>query len=215
MSNTKLVPTWTFQRSLPEPFDVYSGSSAVFKNISSRYCTQPQKKATLHAATLQAVFTYMDLENPPAGKTPEELGAIGSQSNNFTIAEYPSRTGQLHVVIYNRITGKFIAGKFEQPLDLETQSEAYQFTETGNSGSALYFALMPTFLGDEELRFTTNCLLLPITPLPSYTLKENMWKMDTRHTLSLGFPFRITPVVQEIGISLPDFISRQSKSNFS
>ena len=25
----------------------------------------------------------------------------------------------------------------------------------------------------------------------------------------------ITPVVQEIGISLPDFISRQSKSNFS
>lgn len=150
MSNTKLVPTWTFQRSLPEPFDVYSGSSAVFKNISSRYCTQPQKKATLHAATLQAVFTYMDLENPPAGKTPEELGAIGSQSNNFTIAEYPSRTGQLHVVIYNRITGKFIAGKFEQPLDLETQSEAYQFTETGNSGSALYFALMPTFLGDEE-----------------------------------------------------------------
>lgn len=97
MSNTKLVPTWTFQRSLPEPFDVYSGSSAVFKNISSRYCTQPQKKATLHAATLQAVFTYMDLENPPAGKTPEELGAIGSQSNNFTIAEYPSRTGQLHL----------------------------------------------------------------------------------------------------------------------
>lgn len=63
--------------------------------------------------------------------------------------------------------------------------------------------------------FTTNCLLLPITPLPSYTLKENMWKMDTRHTLSLGFPFRITPVVQEIGISLPDFISHQSKSNFS
>ena len=54
------------------------------------------------------------------------------------------------MVIYNRITGKFIAGKFEQPLDLETQSEAYQFTETGNSGSALYFALMPTFLGDEE-----------------------------------------------------------------
>ena len=150
MSNTKLVPTWTFQRTLPKPFDTYSGSSAVFKNISSRYCTQPHKKATLHAATLQAVFAYMDLENPPAGKTPEELGAIGSQSNNFTIAEYPSRTGQLHVVIYNRITGKFIAGRFEQPLDLETQSDAYQFTETGNSGSALYFALMPTFLGDEE-----------------------------------------------------------------
>ena len=111
MPNTNFVPNWTFERTLPFPFDSYSGKSAVMKDIASKYCNQPKKRATLHSATLQAVFSYMDLENPPAGKAEEELGAIGSQANNFTIAEYPSRTGLLHVVVYNRMTGKFIAGK--------------------------------------------------------------------------------------------------------
>ena len=118
MPNTNFVPNWTFERTLPSPFDSYSGKSAV--------------------------------ENPPAGKAEEELGAIGSQANNFTIAEYPSRTGLLHVVVYNRITGKFIAGKYEKPLDLDSKPEPYQFKKDEDSGSALYFALMPTFLSDDE-----------------------------------------------------------------
>lgn len=87
MPNTNFVPNWTFERTLPSPFDSYSGKSAVMKDIASKYCNQPKKRATLHSATLQAVFSYMDLENPPAGKAEEELGAIGSQANNFTIAE--------------------------------------------------------------------------------------------------------------------------------
>ena len=150
MPNTNFVPNWTFERTLPSPFDSYSGKSAVMKDIASKYCNQPKKRATLHSATLQAVFSYMDLENPPAGKAEEELGAIGSQANNFTIAEYPSRTGLLHVVVYNRMTGKFIAGKYEKPLDLDSKPEPYQFKKDEDSGSALYFALMPTFLSDDE-----------------------------------------------------------------
>lgn len=142
MPNTNFVPNWTFERTLPSPFDSYSGKSAVMKDIASKYCNQPKKRATLHSATLQAVFSYMDLENPPAGKAEEELGAIGSQANNFTIAEYPSRTGLLHVVVYNRMTGKFIAGKYEKPLDLDSKPEPYQFKKDDDSGSALYFALM-------------------------------------------------------------------------
>lgn len=66
------------------------------------------------------------------------------------IAEYPSRTGLLHVVVYNRMTGKFIAGKYEKPLDLDSKPEPYQFKKDEDSGSALYFALMPTFLSDDE-----------------------------------------------------------------
>lgn len=150
MPNTNFVPNWTFERTLPSPFDSYSGKSAVMKDIASKYCNQPKKRATLHSATLQAVFSYMNLENPPAGKAEEELGAIGSQANNFTIAEYPSRTGLLHVVVYNRMTGKFIAGKYEKPLDLDSKPEPYQFKKDEDSGSALYFALMPTFLSDDE-----------------------------------------------------------------
>ena len=80
MPNTNFVPNWTFERTLPSPFDSYSGKSAVMKDIASKYCNQPKKRATLHSATLQAVFSYMNLENPPAGKAEEELGAIGSQA---------------------------------------------------------------------------------------------------------------------------------------
>ena len=78
MANGKLMESWTFQRTLPEPFKDYT-DNAVFKNIASKYCTQPQKRSTLHAATLQAVLTYMELEEPAGGKSAEELGAIGSR----------------------------------------------------------------------------------------------------------------------------------------
>ena len=149
MASGKLVESWTFQRTLPEPFKDYT-DNAVFKNIASKYCTQPQKRSTLHAATLQAVLTYMELEEPAGGKSAEELGAIGSQTNTYTVAEYPSRTGELHVVVYNPANGKFIAGKYTVPPDTENAPEKYVFKDSQNTGAALLFALMPTFLSDEE-----------------------------------------------------------------
>ena len=123
MASGKLMESWTFQRTLPEPFKDYT-DNAVFKNIASKYCTQPQKRSTLHAATLQAVLTYMELEEPAGGKSAEELGAIGSQTNTYTVAEYPSRTGELHVVVYNPANGKFIAGKYTVPPDTEENAAA-------------------------------------------------------------------------------------------
>ena len=122
MASGKLMEGWTFQRTLPEPFKDYS-DDAVFKNIASKYCTQPQKRSTLHAATLQAVLTYLELEESMSGKPAEELGAIGSQTNTYTVAEYPSRTGELHVVVYNPANGKFIAGKYTVPPDTENSPE--------------------------------------------------------------------------------------------
>lgn len=43
MPNTNFVPNWTFERTLPSPFDSYSGKSAVMKDIASKYCNQPKK----------------------------------------------------------------------------------------------------------------------------------------------------------------------------
>lgn len=149
MASGKLMEGWTFQRTLPEPFKDYT-DNAVFKNIASKYCTQPQKRSTLHAATLQAVLTYMELEDPMSGKPAEELGAIGSQTNTYTLAEYPSRTGKLHVVVYNPANGKFTAGKYTMPPDTENTPEKYVFKDSQNTGTALLFALMPTLLSDEE-----------------------------------------------------------------
>lgn len=149
MASGKLMEGWTFQRTLPEPFKDYS-DDAVFKNIASKYCTQPQKRSTLHAATLQAVLTYLELEESMSGKPAEELGAIGSQTNTYTLAEYPSRTGELHVVVYNPANGKFTAGKYSMPPDTENSPGKYVFKDSQNTGAALLFALMPTLLSDEE-----------------------------------------------------------------
>ena len=149
MASGKLMEGWTFQRTLPEPFKDYS-DDAVFKNIASKYCTQPQKRSTLHAATLQAVLTYLELEESMSGKPAEELGAIGSQTNTYTLAEYPSRTGELHVVVYNPANGKFTAGKYTTPPDTENSPGKYVFKDSQNTGTALLFALMPTLLSDEE-----------------------------------------------------------------
>ncbi|MDO4274143.1 MAG: AAA family ATPase [Eubacteriales bacterium] len=144
-----LIANWTFRKTLPEPFKDYT-DDAKFTGIASKYCTQPRPQATLHAATLRAVLAYMELESPTAGKKPEELGAIGSQNNNFTIAEYPSKTGELHVVVYNRLTGKFYAGRYTTPPDTESNPEKYIVKEGESSGAALLFALLPTALADEE-----------------------------------------------------------------
>lgn len=149
MANYKLLDNWTFRRKLPAPFEDYT-DDPVFKGIYSLYCNQPQKKATLHASTLRAVLAYMELESGAGSKPPEELGAIGSQGNNFTIAEYPSKTGNLHVVIYNRLNGKFTAGCYTVPPDSESTPEKYVLKEGNNSGAALLFALLPTALADEE-----------------------------------------------------------------
>lgn len=149
MGNTKLMDSWSFNRKLPEPFEDYT-DDPVFKDIYSKYCTQPHKKSTLHAATLRAILAYMELENPSGTIAPEKLGAIGSQSNNYTIAEYPSKTGELHVVVFNRLSGKFICGRYSTPPDTENAPEKYLLKEKNNSGAALLFALMPTALADEE-----------------------------------------------------------------
>lgn len=109
-----IVATWGFKRKLPEPFEDYT-DHAIFDDIASKYCTQPRKKSTLHAATLRAVLAYLELENPVGSTPPEKLGAVGTQSNNFVVAEYPSKTGDLQVVVYNQLNGKFYGGCYTPP----------------------------------------------------------------------------------------------------
>ena len=149
MANGKLIDNWSFKRKLPEPFEDYS-DDPVFKNVYSVHCTQLQKRSTLHAASLRAILSYMELEAPTGGVPAEKLGAVGSQGNNFTIAEYPSKTGDLHVVVYNRVNGQFYAGCYSEPVDTEKDPGKYVLQENGNSGAALLFALIPTAMGDDE-----------------------------------------------------------------
>ena len=92
MANTKLVESWTFKRTLPDPFGDYT-DNPTFKDVASKHCTQPQKKSTLHASTLQAILTYMELEEPTGSKAPEELGRSGARPIPLRLPNIPAGPG--------------------------------------------------------------------------------------------------------------------------
>lgn len=151
MAKTLLYGNWTWKRPLPAPFDTIPDHVSTTKY--SEYCQTSAKKATLHAASLSAILAYMEIDTSVT--TPVTTGsAIGTQNDKF-IAEYESRTGEIHAVIYNKKNGKFIAGRFDDP---DAQAKVYTLKDSGNTGSALFFALIPEALRDDEFRDHYNTL---------------------------------------------------------
>lgn len=144
MGKCKLFDFWTWKRTLPKPFD---DIDTKYTDVRSKY-SPSSASSTLHTPTLCGILAYMALDqsDAPAGKEPPK-GAIGTQADNFVIAEYPSHTGMTHVAVFNNMTGKFTAAKM---ADAESAPQNYVLKESGDSGSALFFALMPTALKDEE-----------------------------------------------------------------
>lgn len=149
MSN-KLFEGWTWSRKLPEPFDTVANNvRADIKSIYNK--TRSGAKATLHSATLSAILAYMDIEIDPT----TAKGAVGTQ-RDMIIAEYPShRAGETHVTVFNRKNGKFICSV----LDSGGTSTNYVLKDNGNSGAALFFALMPYLLENTEFSENYTTLL--------------------------------------------------------
>lgn len=54
------------------------------------------------------------------------------------------------MVIYNRNTGTLKAGIYSDPIIPTDKPGSYKYNENGNSGTAIFFALLPTLLGDSE-----------------------------------------------------------------
>lgn len=146
MGKCKLFDFWTWKRDPPKPFD---DIVTKYDTVKSKY-SPASASSTLHAATLRAILAYMALDHAaelagPSGDPPK--GAIGTQADNFIVAEYPSRTGFTHVVVFNNTTGKFTAAKM---ADADASPKPYALKDKGDSGAALFFALMPKALEDEE-----------------------------------------------------------------
>ena len=138
--SSKLFDAWTWSRKLPEPFE--SIGSTPRNDIQSKYNKTRAAKSTLHSSTLSGIFAYMDLEIDPT----TAKGAIGTQTDKI-IAEYPShRVGETHVTVFNRNNGKFMCAV----MDSSGMNTNYVLKEDGSSGAAMFFALMPCFLEDEE-----------------------------------------------------------------
>lgn len=180
MATNKLFGAWTWTRHLPEPFNDPTIDKKSTDYVS-QYNNVATKEATLHCAALCGILAYMELEDAAASGT-DAGGAIGTQESDMTIVEYPSRTGMTHVAVFNRTTGRFNAGKFSAPGDSPTP---YTLKADKDSGSALFFALMPIALEDNEFQTEYGNLLaqkqagfsdLEETARCGYILCDNLYR---------------------------------------
>jgi len=181
MAKTKLFDKYTFDRHLPEPFNDPSVSKrSTDDSHMSRYNKTATKQSTLHAPALCGILAYMDLEIAAADGT-ESKGAIGSQGE-MIVAEYPSHKGENHVAVFNKTTGKFIAGRFASPAD---SPSTYVMKADKESGSAMLFALMPKALEDDEFADSYSQLMahksagftdLESAAANAYVLCDNLYR---------------------------------------
>lgn len=144
MPTCKLFEAYTWRRTLPKPFD---DSELTRTDVYSKYNTTSTKRSTFHAATLSGILAYIEVDiRSHKDPTSADIGAIGTQ-NDMIIAEYPNHKGENHAIVFNRTSGAFIAGCFSSPT---STAQAYILNNTGNSGSALFFAMMPAAMEDDE-----------------------------------------------------------------
>jgi MoxR-like ATPase len=148
MPTYKLFQKWSWALTQPAPFDTLSSGDLRRKDVYSKYSTGTRREATIHPSIMQAVFTYMNLEN---GITPtgDFTGAIGSQENDLTVCEYPGKS-TLQVICFNRLNGRFFGGCYTAPIDEELPPLAYTLKDGHRSGAALFFSLLPTALAETE-----------------------------------------------------------------
>jgi len=145
MAKIPLFANWTWKLGIPEPFDGLA--SNVSTTYYSTYCTVATKKSTLHGPLLSAILAYMEMDTTlTPGSTSES--AIGTQGEK-TVVEYQSRTKEIHVVVFNKKNGKFQAGRYE---DVTGSPRLYSLKDGSNTGTALFFALMPEAMTDDEFR---------------------------------------------------------------
>lgn len=145
MAKIPLFGNWTWKLSLPEPFD------SVANNIStthySIYCTTATKKSTLHGPALSAILAYLEMDTSLSPASTSEC-AIGTQGDKI-VAEYRSRTKEIHVVVFNRKNGKFNVGRFD---DITSSPRVYSLKDGNQTGTALFFSLIPEAMKDDEFK---------------------------------------------------------------
>ena len=132
---------------IPVPFDSMDKTRT---DTASTHNTATDKKSTLHGPTLRAIMAYLNLDAATTtGQPTDDLGAVGSQNNIMDIVEYPSTTGIRHAVVYTRNNGKIYAGKQTDPSDPGVTTE-YLVSKGFDTGSAIFFALIPRAMEDQE-----------------------------------------------------------------
>ena len=136
---TSLTNLFNFGRPLPPPFDVLATKK--IKGTASKY---GGTEATLCAPIIKAVHALCACQK--GGE-----GAVGTVIPTTCVAEYKSSMGPdaYHLVVYDSVTGNLQASVYDKNTELMEQYTAHA---TGRDGAALFFAMMPLLLKDEEFK---------------------------------------------------------------
>lgn len=136
---TSLTNLFNFGRPLPKPFDKLP--SKKLKGVASKY---GGVEATLCAPVIKAVHALCVCQN--GGE-----GAVGQITSTLSVAEYKSSMGPeaYHLVVYDSGTGSLLASVYDRNTEL---MEQYTVHTSARDGAALFFAMMPQLLEDEEFR---------------------------------------------------------------
>lgn len=136
---TSLTNLFNFGRPLPKPFDKLP--SKKLKGVASKY---GGVEATLCAPVIKAVHALCACQN--GGE-----GAVGKITSAMSVAEYKSSMGPdaYHLVVYDSGTGTLLASVYDRNTELMEQYTAHA---SARDGAALFFAMMPQLLEDEEFR---------------------------------------------------------------
>lgn len=136
---TSLTNLFNFSRPLPPPFDKLG--SKKLKGVASKY---GGVEATLCAPVIKAVHALCACQN--GGE-----GAVGKITSAMSVAEYKSSMGPdaYHLVVYDSGTGSLLASVYDRNTEL---MEQYTVHASARDGAALFFAMMPQLLEDEEFR---------------------------------------------------------------
>lgn len=149
MPNSMLFDACTFTMAVPPEFDSFDKDTTIYTSV---YNVGSTKKSTLHAPTLRALMAYMRLSKASTdGASVEELGAIGTQNGKKIIAEYIGGRGDIQAVVYDKSKGGILASVYS-----DEKASASPFVHKGvggkETGTAVFFTLMPIFLEDKEFK---------------------------------------------------------------
>lgn len=136
---TSLTNLFNFGRPLPEPFDKLP--SKKLKGVASKY---GGVEATLCAPVIKALHALCACQN--GGE-----GAVGKITSVMSVPEYKSSMGPdaYHLVVYDSGTGSLLASVYDKNTEL---MEQYTVHASARDGAALFFAMMPQLLADEEFQ---------------------------------------------------------------
>ena len=137
--STSMNNLFNFARSLPSPFDKLTNKKV---KVSSKYGSGTE--STLCATVIKAVNAVCAMQNGSS------LGAVGTIDDR-SVAEYKSSMGPdaYHLVVYDSNTGSVMASIYDACTEV---IESYTLLPTKMDGAAVFLALMPFLMLDDEFK---------------------------------------------------------------